>query len=60
MWLFQSQADGTPIEVLGPRGGSLGTGSDPFKESQINSQKLIKWNSGPCVSAGWGRRLLTP
>lgn len=36
-----------PSEVLGPRGGSLGTESDPFKGSQTNSQKPIKMEFWP-------------
>jgi hypothetical protein len=51
---------GNPIEVLDPRGGSLGTGSVPFKESEIDSQKLIKMEFRPFLvplEDGEGARL---
>lgn len=55
MWLLHSQADGTPIEVLGPRGAVLEQGLGPFKESQINSQKLIKMEFWSLCFCGLGK-----
>lgn len=59
MWLFQSQAVGTPIEVLGPRGAVWEQGRTHSKNHRSTAKNQLRWDSGLCVSAAWGRRLFT-